>query len=76
VAIAELSIEQRSFPERRIAAAVRNHLLLELTPRITMNEIVKQGRIFFAIAIMALDVQHFLAGLSVGTRQLPSRKRF
>jgi uncharacterized membrane protein YphA (DoxX/SURF4 family) len=46
----------------RMAAAVRKHLLLEETPRITMNEIVIRGRIFFAIAIVALGVQHLLCG--------------
>ena len=37
-----------------------------------MNEIVKQGRIFFAIAIMALGVQHLLCG---GFRLFDGRTR-
>jgi hypothetical protein len=62
VAIAELSIGQDHFLSSQRAAAVRKDLLLEDTPRVTMNEIVKWGHIFFARAIVAVGVPLLLYG--------------
>jgi hypothetical protein len=62
VAIAELSIGQDHFLSSRRAAPVRKDLLLEDAPRITMNEIVKRGRICFATAIVAVGIPLLLPG--------------
>jgi len=62
VAIAELSTGQDHFLSSRRAAALRKDLLLEDSPRITMNEVVKRGRIPFATASVAIGVPQLLHG--------------